>query len=182
MTCFSLSVANYALDYIRRWRHTRGYGVHSPLAFRIVKECIHPDRRYGFYCDPYLDFEYHEDRRGLRRARLVIRLLNLLRPTHVWMPDADKRTVEAIRMIMPRMRVATQKECPKTTDFIICSDCSDTASLWKRMDSQKECGMLVFGKYSDCPDNNVSLEIDGKEFHILLRRIGMQKQYYEVIP
>ena len=40
--------------------------------------------------------------------------------------------------------------------------------------------MLVFGKHSDCPDNDVSLEIDGKEFHILLRRIGMQKQYYEV--
>ena len=39
---------------------------------------------------------------------------------------------------------------------------------------------VVFGKYSDCPDNNISLEIDGKEFHILLRRIGMQKQYYDV--
>ena len=173
---------NYALNYIRRWRHTRGYGVHSPLAFRIVKECIRPDSHYGFYCDEYLEFEYHGDRRGLRHARLTIRLLNLLRPTHVWMPDADKRTVEAIRMIMPKMRVATQKECPKTTDFIISSACSDTASLWKRMDSQKECGMLVFGKYSYCPDSDISLEIDGKEFHILLRRIGMQKQYYDVTP
>ena len=173
---------NYALNYIRRWRHTRGYGVHSPLAFRIVKECIRPDSRYGFYCDEYLEFEYHGNRRGLRHARLTIRLLNLLRPTDVWMPDADKRIVEAIRMIMPKMLVATQKECPKTTDFIISSACSDTASLWKRMDSQKECGMLVFGKYSDCPDSDISLEIDGKEFHILLRRIGMQKQYYDVTP
>ena len=172
---------NYALlkDWIRRWRHTRGYGVHSPLAFRIVKECIRPDRRYGFYCDPYLDFEYHEDRRGLRHARMIIRLLNLLRPTHVWMPDADKRIVTAIRMIMPRLRIATQKKCPEDTDFIISFDRNDIATLWHKMDAFEECGLLAF-HYSEKLPENGTLELSSKDFRIFLRRRGMARLIYEV--
>ncbi|MDE5872145.1 MAG: hypothetical protein K2H22_09415, partial [Muribaculaceae bacterium] len=151
---------------IRRWRHTRGYGVHSPLAFSIMKECIRPDRRYGFYCDAYLDFEYHEDRRGLRRARMIIRLLNLSRPKHLWMPDADKRIVTAIRMIMPKMRLATHKDCPKDTDFIISFNRHDNMECWKKMDGQEECGMLFFGKSEEISEG-VTLEIESSDFRIL---------------
>ena len=164
---------------IRRWRHTRGYGVHSPLAFRIVKECIRPDRRYGFYCDPYLDFEYHDDRRGLRHARMVIRLLNLLRPTHVWMPDADKRIIAAIRLVMPKLRIATQKKCPEATDFIIASGIADPDRIWKKMDSQKECGMLIFGSTAQLSES-ITLEIASRDFSILIRKKGMHFLKYEV--
>ncbi len=170
---------NYALNYLKRWRHTHGYGVHSPLAFRIVKDCIHPDNRYGFYCDAYLDFEYHEDHRGLRRARMIIRLLNLLRPSHVWMPDADKRILTAIRMVMPKLRVSTQKECPKETDFIITFHNRDTELLWKKIYPKKECGMLSFVSSSTTPEG-VTLEIESKDFRILLCRPGMQRLKYEV--
>lgn len=33
----------------RRWRHSRGYGVHSPYAYRLVKLALHPQRGYGYY-------------------------------------------------------------------------------------------------------------------------------------
>lgn len=167
-------------NYIRRWRHTRGYGVHSPLAFQIVKECIRPDTRYGFYCDPYLDFEYHDDRQGLRRARLIIRLLHILRPTQVWMTGADKRLTTAIQMIMPRLRVATRKDCPKDTDFIISLNSSDAEKCWKEMDDMEECGMVLFGKPDEIPAG-VTLEMESKNFSILLRRTGMQKLKYELL-
>lgn len=173
---------NYALcikNYIMRWRHTRGYGVHSPLAFRIVKECIRPDIRYGFYCDAYLDFEYHSDRLALRHARLIIRLLHLLRPSHVWMPAADKRIVTAIRMIMPKLRIATQKECPKDTDFIVSPDRKDIAALWHKMDALEECGMLAFGLTEETPQG-ATLELESRDYRLLLRRPGMQKIKYEV--
>lgn len=175
---------NYELNkviknWIRRWRHTRGYGVHSPLAFRIVKDCIRPDQRYGLYCDAYLDFEYHNDRRGLRQARLIIRLLNILRPSHVWMPDADKRIITAIKMIMPKIRVATRKECPKDTDFIIIFNRHDASECWKKMDGQEECVMLFFGKSDDISEG-VTLEFESKDFHIFLRRPGMAKVKYDV--
>lgn len=32
-----------------RWRHSRGYGIHSPYAYRLVKEAICPDRGYLYY-------------------------------------------------------------------------------------------------------------------------------------
>lgn len=166
-------------EYIRRWRHTRGYGVHSPLAFSIVKECIRPDKRYGFYCDAYLDFEYHEDRSGRRRARMIIRLLHLLRPACVWMPDSDKRIATAIRMIMPKMRLSTHKECPKDTDFIISFNLHDALGCWKKMDNQEECGMLIFRNPGPTPES-ATLEIESKDFRIILRRTGMQKLKYDI--
>ena len=167
------------LNWIRRWRHTRGYGVHSPLAFKIVKECIRPDKKYGFYCDEYLDFEYHGDRIGLRHARLIIRLLHTLRPAHVWMPGTDKRILTAIRMIMPRLRVATHKECPKDTDFIVSFNPKGASGYWEKMERQGECGMLLFGKPAEIPEG-VTLEIESADFCILLRRSGMQKIKYDV--
>ena len=37
--------------WYRRWRHTRGFGVHSPFAFRLVTEAIHPPRGYAYYAE-----------------------------------------------------------------------------------------------------------------------------------
>lgn len=167
-------------DYIRRWRHTLGYGVHSPLAYRIVKECIKYDSRYGFYCDAYLDFEYHEDKRGLRRARIIIRILNLLRPSRVWIPGGDKRLVTALGISMPRMLVATQKECPKNVDFIIDFTGKDINRLWEKIDSFEECGMITF-KASLDPENKPSLTIRGRDFSLFLKRKGMEKTSYDVL-
>ena len=33
----------------KRWRHSRGYGVHSPFAFRIVRNVIQSPKGYGYY-------------------------------------------------------------------------------------------------------------------------------------
>lgn len=167
-------------DYIRKWRHTLGYGVHSPLAYRIVKECLKPDSRYGFYCDAYLDFEYHEDRIGLRRARMIIRLLNLLRPSRVWMPGGDKRIVAALGMSMPKLRVAIQKECPKNVDFIIDFNNKDICKLWGIIDGIEECGMLTFGVNGDTC-NGPTLIIEGRDFCLFLKRKGMEKISYDVL-
>lgn len=35
----------------RRWRHTRGFGVHSPFAFRLVTEVIRPPLGYIYYAE-----------------------------------------------------------------------------------------------------------------------------------
>lgn len=32
-----------------RWRHSRGYGVHSPFAYNLVKTAVRPPRGYGYY-------------------------------------------------------------------------------------------------------------------------------------
>ena len=35
--------------WIDRWRHRHGFGVHSPLAFKMVKEVLWPSGKYAFY-------------------------------------------------------------------------------------------------------------------------------------
>ncbi|MDE5840009.1 MAG: hypothetical protein K2H49_03730 [Muribaculaceae bacterium] len=169
-------------EHIERWRHTRGYGVHSPLAFRIVKECIRPEKIYGFYSDAYLDFEYNEDRKGLRNAKMTIRLVNLLRPSRIWMPAADRRLRTALGMSFPNIHVATQKDCPKNVDLIITSSERNLDLIWEKMTGTDECAMLIFGKpaydstyeWTDPP----TMELSGTDFTILLRKSAMDHTYY----
>lgn len=167
-----------ALKYLERWRHTHGYGVHSPLAFRIVKDCIHPDTKYAFYSDAYLDFEYHQDRKNLQNAKMALRLINLLRPKRIWIPCGDKRLCNALKMSFPKIQVATQKECPKNIDFIICSS-GDFHAIWGKMDTQPECGMLVLGKEVD-DFKGATLILSSTTFTIILRREGMDFVSYSV--
>ncbi|MDE6481155.1 MAG: hypothetical protein K2L45_12900 [Muribaculaceae bacterium] len=171
---YALSIMNW----IGRWRHTRGYGVHSPLAFRIVKECVRPDKKYGFYSDAYLDFEYHEDRKGLRYAKLALRLINLLRPKRVWIPGGDRRLCTALKMSFPKIQFATNKECPKNVDFIVCNS-GEHQAMWKKMDGIEECGMLVFGKEPDKIEQATLMLISGT-FTIILRREGMDFVSYSI--
>ena len=167
------------MNYIRRWRHTRGYGVHSPLAFRIVKECVRPDKKYGFYTDAYLDFEYHEERKALRYAKMTIRLINLIRPQRIWYPNGDKRLFSGLKMSFPKLYIATQKECPKNIDFIICDGKNDYKKMWEKMNDTAECCMIVFGK--DLENiKGATLMICSKDFSIAIRRIGMDFINYSV--
>ncbi len=166
-------------DIIGRWRHTRGYGVHSPLAYRIVRECIRPDAKYGMYSDAYLDFEYHENRTALKNARMILRLFNLLRPNRIWMPGGDKRLLTALKMSFPKMTIATQKECPKNVDFIICDPQANPLEMWKKMESMPECGMVVLGKELEKMEG-ATMIICSKAYTIILRREDMDFVCYPI--
>lgn len=185
MTGFSLNEINHTLlKYINRWRHTRGYGVHSPLAFRIVKDCVRPDSRYGFYSDAYLDFEYHGDKKDLKKARMAIRLINLLRPQRIWYPDGDKRLRTALKMSFHSIPVATQKECPKNIDFIISAGSRGIKRLWEQMDNSDECTMLIFSRIKEEETSGIekvpTMILYGSNFTILIRRVGMEKYSYNL--
>ena len=172
---------NYAFikDYIGRWRHTRGYGVHSPLAYRIVKDCIRPDRKYGFYTDSFLDFEFHEERKALRNAKMTIRLINLIRPKRIWYPNGDRRLCTALKMAFPSIYVATQKECPKNVDLIISCGKRNPKEMWEKMSDVEECCMVIFGKELESMEG-ATLLICSKVYTIAIRRIGMDFLCYRV--
>lgn len=37
--------------WLQRLRHKRGFGVHSPFAFRFITEVLNPPRGYRYYCE-----------------------------------------------------------------------------------------------------------------------------------
>lgn len=75
----------------KRWRHSRGYGVHSPFAYSLVKGVVRPGRGYAWYGYSRTD----RAARGCRlpdvawQARMLLRLASFLGVKKAFIPNAD---------------------------------------------------------------------------------------------
>lgn len=84
-------------DY-RRWRHTRGFGVHSPFAYRMVKSVIRPARGYAFYGYEDIETAAHGEHAGWRverEAKMLHRLLVELSPESLFLPHGISAAYQA---------------------------------------------------------------------------------------
>lgn len=67
---------NPFLAYVR-WRHSKGYGIHSPFAYRFVTDVLNP-KSYGYYAywniDELLKGKENSDYRLIHRVKFIIRL------------------------------------------------------------------------------------------------------------
>ncbi|MDE6444827.1 MAG: hypothetical protein K2K64_10490 [Muribaculaceae bacterium] len=83
-------------DAYIRWRHSRGFGVHSPFAYHIVTSAISPGRQYGYY--GYEAIEQSDPKNSRRDARFLLRLIVALDAKRVLIPaTADKALLTAVR-------------------------------------------------------------------------------------
>lgn len=71
-------------EWLRRLRGSRGYGIHSPLAFRLVKNVIRPRNEAIYYGEEKLMFSSYSPS-IIRRARILLRFVAELQPSYVWM-------------------------------------------------------------------------------------------------
>lgn len=98
-------------ELFSRWRHTKGYGVHSPLAFRLLKHVVRPHRDVAYYGEEKLDsmaYGMAKSGRGrkegisyrlLRRACILLRFVAEQQPSYVWVsPGLPELYSEAIRL------------------------------------------------------------------------------------
>ena len=84
-------------ERIKRWRGRRGYGIHSPLAFRIVKNVVRPQRGTVYYGEEEL---LHADApmRQIKESRLLLRFVAQLQPATVWVSSGTPEIYkEAVR-------------------------------------------------------------------------------------
>lgn len=85
-------------ERFRRWRATRGYGVHSPQAFRLIGRVVRPPKNVVFYGEEQL-LASRAEMRLIRRARVLLRLVAELQPAYVWTsPGLPPLLSEAIRL------------------------------------------------------------------------------------
>lgn len=129
-----------------RWRHARGFGVHSPFAFRIVQEVL--TNPYGFYAFHDIDITLEKERhpRPLqRKARMILRLANLIRPENVYLqPHIHPAFGTAIRAAVPRAHISRKINDATTADFIVTSeDYTDNPSLHKAINSVGKTVVLL---------------------------------------
>lgn len=130
-------------DWFNRWRHTKGYGVHSPLAFRIVKHVMKPRRDVVYYGEEQLQASapgnHGEagDCRNLRRARILLRLVAELQPSYVWVspgiPDIYK---EAVMLAGCVIRIYDGELFPDEVakaDMIVLYDYNLRKPVWRKI-------------------------------------------------
>lgn len=86
------------LVWLARFRHRKGYGVHSPFAFRFITDVIY--ERHPFYAYKELDkaLPFSKRFRQRRGLHLMLRLANHLQPENIVLPkDAwlEKRYLQS---------------------------------------------------------------------------------------
>lgn len=93
---------------LTRWRNTRGFGVHSPFGFQIVKRVIKNPGGYAYYA--YADIERccHNDHTGKKtteEAKMLLRLTCMVKADSIFLtPDCPKAFKTALRGANSKIR------------------------------------------------------------------------------
>ena len=99
-------------ERFQRWRARKGYGVHSPLAYRLIRRAINPSKDYSFYGEELLR-DSGAYGKSLRRARRLLRLTAELQPSYVWLsPSSPQIFHEAVRLAGCVVRIYDGKIFP----------------------------------------------------------------------
>lgn len=122
-------------DRYRRWRHSRGFGVHSPFAYALVKDALYPPHSYTYYLENDARLT-SENPAEARRARSLYRLAIFLRqyhadplPIYIW-HDAPRCYRAALRLAGTKvLSRPASNVCrilpPEMSAGTECRNCSD---------------------------------------------------------
>lgn len=110
------------MNIIERYRHSRGYGVHSPFAFVLVNDVLRRSRGYAYYGYEELDhviYNYNpaHGRRVRRRACVLLRLTGRLGFSSAWV-DQSLGDIER-KILMLALRLANPSISFRTSASLI---------------------------------------------------------------
>ena len=174
----------------KRWRHTKGYGVHSPFAYRLVTDVLRPGQ-YAYYAYNAIDFiitpAESSDHKFRQLILLLIRLVNFLGAKRiVASPDATRLAQVVVK--------ATGKECLEMQNlglgfnqgdiFLTTGDEADISSLNKALND----GAAVFSLHPGKTTRNLlekpmerGLLLNGRRRMILIPRPEMAYVAYSIV-
>lgn len=78
---------------LRRLRHSRGFGIHSPFAYRFITEVLNLPKEYGYYAYLYLPGTV---------SRTVFRVAVRFSPGKVCLLDAPDEIGKAVACAVPK--------------------------------------------------------------------------------
>lgn len=156
---------------IDRCRHRRGFGVHSPAAFMLVREIVRPIPSYRYYAEDRLDnlrLTYEE----LKLFRIVIRLYGRLKPYEFYLQEKTKLAdLLAKEKIGRRCRVLCERKGEE-----VLSPVPFSRLLFKtksgHMGEVKVYGPLNKGHLERLREEDAVL-IEGRDFTIYYRTPGL---------
>lgn len=106
----------------QRWRHTRGYGVHSPFGYQLVTRAIRPGHvAYYGYADIDHALSGPHIGRLRREARMLLRLAAMLNPESIFLQNGAHPAYQAaVRALGTRTRIIRTPKRAIDCD-LICS-------------------------------------------------------------
>lgn len=162
---FSSQYIGRLLRWVMRFRHRRGYGIHSPFAFRFVTGVIYERGRYYAYDALREIYNAAPHRYGLRwkDCQLLFRLANFQHPATCLLRGfkADSLPTDMVRAACPHCRVLTDNEAQPNgsqsnrsrtfpgsddtpqADLIITSDGWESTPSLQLLSRLREGGMLI---------------------------------------
>lgn len=175
--------------YLNRLRHSYGFGVHSPLAFRLVEDVLRPGR-YAWY--GYHDIEIALLResdslpRRYRRssARLLLRLASFCGVESVWISSATPSLRASLKAAYSRMAFLKGKLAP--ADMIVLPHGVENPDTLARAVDCARKAMLVFAPrpcdaagLCSCASHGILLA--GRRYIIYLPSDTAQLMCYDII-
>lgn len=176
------------MDMIRRWRNTRGFGVHSPFGYAIARCVVRPDKKYGYYGYGLLrDAEGRACPRKIRKkCEMFLRLVCLLRPESIYLPPtADPLFFAMAKAADSRIHIATDKKDAAGCTMIAADAATFPETLLQSHLSQpgnavvlENADETVCRNLFDSMDEGIMVR--GKRNAIIIARTGMQKVDYRM--
>lgn len=172
----------------KRWRHTRGYGVHSPYAYDMVCSVLRPGRKYAYYGYEDIDniFDRDAPKCERRRARALLRLAVFAGAQSAYIPvSVHPWYTAALKSANAAMRI-THHSSEVEGSALICTT-ADYVPLSTIEKSLRHPGTVV--AIRNVPEGwaerifemlNEGVMLLGKHDAIIVARTGMQKLQYTV--
>ncbi len=128
------------LVWLSRFRHRRGYGVHSPFAFDLITQVLYSPGEYYAYSTLDQQFSFWE--RALHSRRLAVnhllfRLANRWQPRQIWAPQAGERELSYLHQGCLRSQFIDGEKCSAADLLYLSSPCNQA------LDCLDEGSMLV---------------------------------------
>lgn len=134
-----------------RWRHSKGFGVHSPYAYGFVTNVLRPGD-YGYYSYDeifqHLKGKEHHDTSFLRLVKFIIRLAVFLKAERLVTVGKKKREAEvAARALNCKIEAACNQQFQfREGDLLILegSTLKNIPGLLELLENAKDKGVPIF--------------------------------------
>ena len=140
------------LVWIVRFRHRRGYGVHSPFAYHFLRDVVYETAPYYSYTELDQNLRWWQRLRIRRGLHLLLRIANYVQPSMLLLPQGT--SLEAVYM---------KEGCPK-------------ALLGESAISQ-QCTMC----FLKAPDDKVLSALD-EDSVLVLDNLQQYRQWFRSLP
>lgn len=175
-------------DSYKRWRHTRGYGVHSPFAYKIVKEVLRQKNGYSYYAYNRISHSRKDSDTSehFRMAKTLLRLASTLNVKNVFLPSGTSPLYHtALKGANSKMLISSATANLKNC-MLICSsgDYLHLDVLREHLKSQNHIIALKdapAGWRNELFDSlNEGVMFYGKKNILIICHSGMQKVKYSI--